>query len=116
MTAHLLTDAGIVLRTLGMIFAGAFVVRYSRQPWRSTAEGRHLMSFSAIVAAFLAYATINNVMAWLDPTLPPEHADGDYPGRLLFGVALYGFVAWAMWRRNHLLTLALRSARRDNDS
>lgn len=105
---HAMTDLAIVLRTIGLVCSVAFVIRYSRMPWRSTREGRHLMSFSGTVAAFLAYATINNVAAALDDYVPPGHVDGDYPGRLALAVILYGAVAFEMWRRNRLLTLARR--------
>lgn len=110
MFKHTLIDIAIILRTVGMIFAAVFVIRYAQQPWRKTLEGRHLMSFSTVVALFLAFATLNNITAWIDDYVPPGHVDGDYPGRRVIGVVLYLAVAFEMWRRNHLLTLALRKA------
>ena len=103
----------IALRTIGMILAIVFAARYSRDQWRSTPEGRHLMWFSLIVAGFLAYATANNIAAWVDDYVPPGIVDGNYPGRLELGAIFYGWMAWAMWQRNRLLTRAHRQ--RDHD-
>lgn len=108
---HLYIELAIIFRTAGLIFSVSFVLRYLRLPWRSTVEGRHLMSFSTVVALFLLYATVNNIAAYFDSYVPPGHVDGDYFGRLPIAVLLYGWVAYEMWKRNHLLTLARRQAR-----
>ena len=105
-----MTALAIGLRLLGAVLALLFVVRYAwwarapRQPWWSTREGRHLMSFSLAVFAFLTFATVNNLTAWLDPTRPEP--DGMWPGQRWVAVALYAWVAWEMLQRNRLLAKA----------
>lgn len=103
-------EAAIVARTVALVLAVMFAWRYSRRPWRTTREGRHLMSFTLIVAAFLVYATVNNVVTFLDAY--PSTPDGSYPGREVIGLALYMLVAWELYQRNRLLSLAYRAKSR----
>lgn len=104
------------LRVAATILAIVFVARYSRDNWRSTPEGRHLMHFSTIVAGFGVLANTNAGIAWLDDTPTPGHLDGDYPGRYLIIGAFYGLVAWSMWERNRLLTRAHQLRRADEEA
>lgn len=104
--------AAVTLRTAAMIFALSFVIRYWHLPWRSTPEGRHLMSFSAVVACTLAVATANQLVAYLDNVPAAPRDDGAYPGRIEISVILYIWIAFEMWRRNRLLTRARRDNRR----
>jgi hypothetical protein len=94
-------EVSIAARTVGLGLALLFAARYARRPWARSREGRHLMSFTLIVAAFLTYATVNNVISYFDsvPNLP----DGQYPGRNLVGLVLYMLVAWELYQRNRLL-------------
>ena len=103
--------AAVILRAVALVLAVVFTVRYSKRPWKQTAEGHHLMAFTIIVAAFLAYASVNNLVAYIDPTQPV--ADGPYHGRQVIGVLLYAAVAWELWQRNRLLTLASREQIRE---
>ena len=111
--SHLMSNAVILattigVRTVGMILAWMFVFRYARvKNWNKSPEGRHLMSFAFVVGAFFTYATANNIAAWLDPRTAQDFVDGDYPGRLSIGLALYAWVAYEMHRSNTLLTDAL---------
>lgn len=111
--SHLMSNAVILaatigVRTVGMILAWMFVFRYARvKNWNKSPEGQHLMSFAFVVGAFLTYATANNIAAWLDPRTAQDFVDGDYPGRLSIGLALYAWVAYEMHRCNTLLTDAL---------
>ena len=111
--SHLMSNAVILaatigVRTVGMILAWMFVFRYARvKNWNKSPEGQHLMSFAFVVGAFLTYASANNIAAWLDPRTAQDFVDGDYPGRLSIGLALYAWVAYEMHRCNTLLTDAL---------
>lgn len=96
--------ASVVARTAALVLALLFAYRYSRRPWRSTREGRHLMSFTLIVAGFMFYATLNHVVAVLDTV--PAMPDGHYPGREVAGLVLYMLVAWELYQRNRLLSSA----------
>lgn len=104
----------IFARTVGMFLAWMFVARYARQPLRSTPWGGHLMGFGLVVGCFLSYATVNNIAIWLDPTTGPEIIDGDYPGRVGIGFVLYCWVAFEMYRRNELLSEAIRQGREES--
>ena len=50
----------LCLLAIDALIAWAWVIRYSRHPWRASAYGRHLMRFSALVSialtATLAFA------------------------------------------------------------
>lgn len=105
-----LTTLTILLRSLGMVFAVAFLLRYLRLNWQATPEGRHLIGFTLIVALFLGYATANNIAMWLDPA-SSRGIRGNWPGRSEVGAVLYGLVAWFLFQRNRLLTLAQRERR-----
>jgi len=94
---------GMVFRFLTFLFAATFIVRYSRRPWRSLPEGRHLMGFTCLVAAFMLWSLVNNIAAWLDPQPPTIRPDGKWPGRELVACVLFGFTAWYMYKRNTLL-------------
>lgn len=108
MIHHIMFIIAVGLRTAAMLFAAGFVLRYWHMPWRATREGRHLMSFSAVVAITLAVATANQVIAALDDVPAPPRDDGAYPGRIEIAVVLYAWIAFEMWRRNRLLTRAQR--------
>lgn len=103
-TLDFVIEVAIMGRTSALALAVIFILRYAVRPWRQTHEGEHVMTLTFIIAGFMAYATVNNVMTYLDPATPP--VDGDYPGRAMIGLILYAAVAWELWERNHLLTLA----------
>jgi amino acid transporter len=94
---------GFIMRMLTMIFAGVFVVRYSRRRWRTLPEGRHLMGFSLVVFLFMVWSTVNTYMAWSDEHPPQVNPDGDWYGREEVAVILFGFTAFYMYQRNKLL-------------
>lgn len=98
-----LSAIGLLLRLVTLVFTTIFIVRYSRRPWRTLPEGRHLMGFSCVVWAFMLFSVVNNFAAWMDPTPPTVRPDGYWPGRELTAVILFGFTAWYMYKRNALL-------------
>lgn len=102
--------ASVVFRSVALALAIGFAVRYSRPAgrWRQTPEGRHIMAFTVLVAVFLAYATLNHVMALIGGTWELKSY---YPGQHLVGAGLYMAVAWKLWERNILLTRANRETR-----
>lgn len=97
-------EASILFRITTLLLSLIFVFRYARRPWRDYDEGEHIMVFTLIVAAFMIFATVNNITAYLDPASPP--VDGDYPGRTLIGLLLYLAITFELWERNRLLTSA----------
>lgn len=103
--------ATIILRTTALILAVTFAMRYVRLPWRSTEEGKHLMGLTIVTAAFMAWATVNGVAAYLDPTVPS--LDGAYPGRAHIGYVLFFAITGELVNRNHLLTVAVRESREE---
>lgn len=94
---------GLMLRVLTLVFTSIFIIRYVQRPWRTLPEGRHLMGFSCVVWAFMLWSVVNTFMAWVDDTPPEVRPDGDWPGRELVAVILFGFTAWYMYKRNTLL-------------
>lgn len=104
-----------ILRALALGLGVAFMVRYARlrtpdgrRLWRRSPEGRHLMGMTGVIVATLIYAQIVAVATLIDPT-PPSH-DGDFIGRRLLGIALYGAVTYQLWRRYRLLDKAARQS------
>lgn len=72
-------DAGV--RFMCLAAATVFVVRFSRVRWRQTIEGRHLMHFSIMIAAFLLLVVLRIIFG---PSVWIEWA-----ARILFGWMLY---------------------------
>lgn len=91
-------DVATVLVALGAVPAWLFVIGYSIRThggWRDSAEGRHLMSFTLVVALFLSLALTARVLG--------------HPVWLTFvAVVLYGCVAYLLWRRFYLMMRATR--------
>lgn len=85
--------AGLVLRIGCCVLAWAFVWRFSRVNWQGSYEGRHMMGFTLIVAIFMTFATSVTLF-------------GKYPGVDVVAVALYGWLAWLLWERHRLFSLA----------
>lgn len=94
---------GLILRLVTLFYATMFIIRYARLRWRTLPEGRHLMGFSVVLAAFMLWSVVNTVMAWVDPTPPTVNPDGHWPGRDEVAVILFGFTAYYMYERNRLL-------------
>ncbi len=108
---HFLILTAIVLRTAAFLLATIFAIRYSRRRWSISPEGRAVMSWAVVVAAFLAFVDANNITAYFNNYLPHGRLYVGYPGQLQLGVLLYFCIAYVMWRHNVLLTRAIRSAR-----
>jgi hypothetical protein len=56
-------DLGTVAVIIATVFAWAFVIGYSRDPWRLFEAGRHLMVFTFGHALFLTYIVWRNLFA-----------------------------------------------------
>lgn len=108
----LLVPTAIVFRTATLALSITFLLRYDRVNWQATAEGRHLMAFTGLVAAFLAYASVNTLVQYIDGTVT-SRGDGAWPGQLIVAVVLFQWGAWVLWRRNRLLTIAQREVRQE---
>lgn len=82
--------ATIVL-VAALVPATLFPIAYHRMaPWRSSEMGRHLMSFTAILAALLWWTLTRRVF-------------GDYPFRIWIGLGLFAVFAALLWHRLYLL-------------
>ena len=81
---------GVVLRVVCAVLAVTFVLRYLRYDWRATAEGRHILGFTAILALFLVTAL--GLALFGRPWWVP------YPLAVMYAV-----MAYVLWRRNMLL-------------
>lgn len=75
-----------------------FVLRYARVRWSSTVSGRAIMLKSTGTALFLGLACATVVL-------------GEFPGRDLLRVAIYGFLFAAQWYLTTLLFRLQRQAR-----
>lgn len=93
-----LHTVSLILRVEAFVLAAGFCIRYARTTWHETDEGRHLMAFSGLVAAFMAVASVNSLV-------------GPYPWRGHVILTLYGLLAWLLWDRMLLLLQAQRQAR-----
>jgi hypothetical protein len=62
-----LHHAGTIAVVIATVFAWAFVIGYSRDPWRLFEAGRHLMVFTFGHAVFLTYIVWRNLFAPSDP-------------------------------------------------
>lgn len=82
-----------VLRVEAAVIAWVFVARYSRVAWHRTGEGRHLMSFTFLVALFMSFAATVSIF-------------GPYPGIDLVALGLYGALVALLWDRNLLFSHA----------
>lgn len=89
-----------VLKASGFILGAVFCIRYSKRPWRSTPEGWHLMSFTALIATFMLFAAIGDFLVWADPMVI---RDGDYGARRYVGIVLYTAINFLLFKRNELL-------------
>ena len=89
-----------ILKVSGFVLGVTFCWRYSRRNWRSSPEGWHLMSFTALIATFMLFAALGEYLEWADPNI--TH-DGDYAARPYVGIVLYSAINYLLLKRNELL-------------
>ena len=89
-----------VMKVSAFILGATFCWRYSRRNWRSSPEGWHLMSFTALVATFMLFTALGDYLEWSDPNI--IH-DGDYAARPYVEIVLYSAINYLLLKRNELL-------------
>lgn len=89
-----------ILKVSGFVLGVIFCWRYSKRSWRSTPEGWHLMSFTALISAFMFFAALGDYLEWADPNI---NHDGDYSARPYVGIVLYSAINYLLYKRNELL-------------
>lgn len=97
-------------RAVALYLAGAFIVRYGRQDWRGTEEGRHLMGMTSVILGVLLYITLLDVAQLIERMLP-WFDPGWWPGQYWLASGFNCWVGYELYRRNRLLM----SARRRSD-
>jgi hypothetical protein len=103
-----LLGLALVLVVVGAVQAGRFVWIYAHPPfdWRTYEAGRHLMQFTRGIAVILVWSLASLVLRYLVNPDPFWLEVALSIGR----VVIFGYVAWMMTDRLHLL---LRSRQED---
>lgn len=99
--AHVLGPQAMatILVAVGAALGWTFVVLYRRVEWRATAEGRHIMGFTLMVAIILSLAVEVRIF-------------GPYPGLQIVAMLLYGWLVYLLGSRVRLLWRAQHPRKR----
>lgn len=90
MSTDLLLNLTAIAATVPAVLIPIAYQVLTRGAWRKTLMGRHIMCFSAMLAALLLHATV--VALW-----------SHYPGREVVRWLLYGWLVFVLWRRLYLM-------------
>lgn len=98
MLLQILVFVALGLLALCALLAWAFVFRYSRVRWHATAEGRHLMKFTIILALMFSLTLLFQVLQPKPLTV------------VTLSILLFGWAAFELGNRIRLQRVAQREA------
>lgn len=87
----------VFIRCACLIVAILFIIRYNKVNWRATSDGRHIMAFTAMIAAFLILV----ICTWIF---------GRQPWIIWAGRAVFGWALFLLIQRVYLQRVAQKEA------